>query len=124
MTVKLSIVWDPELLNFTLLDLAMEYLNKGTNTIFVFSKAEEDNKINRKSAEMISEYNFECHFVKNLHTKALVGQRLMYIGSANITYSGLYKNAEAVTLERINGQKESLLQLIGETELWQVQKMK
>jgi len=45
---------------------------------------------------------FQVTHIKDLHVKAMVTTRLAYIGSANITYNGLYVNREQCRLERVH----------------------
>lgn len=122
--VKFSITWCSNSRVFSLLELAARFDKRNVKTVFVFSKDEDNNVINVKSKEMISKHNFDFYFVRNLHAKAVVGQRLMYIGSANITYSGMNRNTEAVKIEKVCNQKDSLRQLIGGSELWQIPKVR
>ncbi len=44
---------------------------------------------------------FQVTQIKDLHVKAIVTSRLAYIGSANITYHGLYVNREQCRVERV-----------------------
>ncbi len=62
----------------------------------------------QKSSADLTKLGFSVKVIENLHTKAVIGDVLMYQGSANITYSGLYSNIESVTLMAINNQEEVL----------------
>ena len=120
--VRLNVTWVSEHSEYTLMELAKIFMRRNIKTVFVFSETEKDSEINNESINMLSGSNFEVLFVRNLHAKAIIGQRLMYLGSANITYSGLYRNTEAATLSAVNDQQESLTQIFGEAGLWQLQK--
>lgn len=122
--VEFSFTWLYAPKTFSLLEIADKFRERNIQTVFIFSKEEEDNNINVKSIRTLSMHNFQFYFVRNLHAKAIVGQRIMYIGSANITYSGMNRNAEAVTIERVVSQYNSLSQLIGGSEIWQKMKMR
>ncbi len=67
----------------------------------------------QKSITELSKLGFIVKVIENLHSKAVIGETLMYQGSANITYSGLYRNRESITLTVVNNQDEVLRKLLG-----------
>ena len=122
--VKIYVSWYIERPERTLKELANLFARKGVRTVFVFSEDERNNDINKRSESLLDGNAFEILYIKGLHAKAVIGQRLMYLGSANITFSGIYRNTEAANLEIVKDQQESLAQIFGERELWQLRKMK
>ncbi len=122
--VALTITWVQNSATLSFSELIKSFSEKKVGTVFFLSETEKHNSLNVKSLRLIEHYGWECHFIKNLHSKAVVGLRLMYIGSANLTYSGLNKNQEAVTIERVYDQKENLKQLLGGVQAWQNQRVK
>ncbi len=113
LNIELFFTWLPDSPLLSFLNVIKYFSEKRVRTILILSENEKDNMLNLKSIHMVKKYGMEYHYVENLHSKALVGQRLMYIGSANMTYSGLNRNQEVVTIERVYNQKEILKKLLG-----------
>lgn len=116
--VLLDFTWINENYEITLLDLALEYESKhNVKSHFIFSDIDTDNKINQRSSSLLKNKGLEYSFLSKLHMKAVVGERLLYHGSANITYSGINLNSEFVTLERILNQTFILRNILGDVLL-------
>jgi hypothetical protein len=65
------------------------------------------------SLEQFEKEGFKVNVIKGLHMKAVLGYYLLYLGSANVTYSGIYKNREIVTISVVEkAQKEVLSRLL------------
>jgi len=76
-------------------------------------KRQGEDKETQKSVSELKKCGFSLRVVENLHLKAIIGDVLAYIGSANITYNGIYNNKEIVTVRAINNQDEILRKLLG-----------
>jgi hypothetical protein len=113
--VLLSLPWIDNNYTITLLDLVLQYKSKrNIESHFIFSDSDTDNKLNQKSSYLLRREGIGSKGLKNLHMKAVAGQRLLYHGSANITYSGMNLNSELVTLERISNQTLTIRNLLGD----------
>jgi len=91
----------------------LEYMRdlKKVKTIFYI----RDDPNNETTIKELKERGFKVRVVKTLHAKAIISDRLVYEGSANITESGIYINIERCTLRKIEETPESFLKrLIGE----------
>ena len=85
--------------------------DKNVNTIFYVKNVTE----NEQSIKILKENKFTVHIIENLHAKAIISDKLVYRGSANITESGIYKNIEGCTLEEcVTSPKDCLREIIGE----------
>ncbi|MEM0135069.1 MAG: phospholipase D-like domain-containing protein [Thermoplasmatales archaeon] len=122
--IELSLTWKLDSSIMSFLEVIKSFSEREVKTIILLSETEKGNSLNLKSISQFEKHELEYHYIKNLHSKAVLGQRLMYIGSANITYSGLNRNQEAVTIERVYDQKENLKKLFGGLQLWQTQRVK
>lgn len=111
--IRLKISWENKKPELTMLELAKSFRKRGIKSIFFLSDQEKENKLNKRSMKLLREEDFEYTLIDKLHTKAIIGERLAYFGSANITFSGLNINNEAVTLERVTSQSEIIDQTIG-----------
>jgi phosphatidylserine/phosphatidylglycerophosphate/cardiolipin synthase-like enzyme len=118
--VELVTTWPDNEKCILLIDLAKHFRESKIDSVFLFSKGQEYNELNSRSIKTLSKENFKYDFVDNLHAKAVVGKRLMYMGSANITYSGMNRNEEAVNISYVNNQEVVLKQLIGGDSYWRI----
>jgi len=85
--------------------------HKNVNTIF-YIKSESENE---QSIKILKENGFIVHIIEHLHDKAIISDKLIYRGSANITESGIYKNIEGCRLEECETSPEEYLrEIIGE----------
>ena len=84
---------------------------KNIDTIFYIRNVPE----NEPSIKILKESGFKIHFIDNLHAKAIISDKLIYRGSANLTESGIYKNIEECRLEKCEKSPEEYLrEIIGE----------
>jgi len=85
--------------------------DKNIDTVF-YIKSEAENE---QSIKILKENGFTVHIIENLHDKAIISDKLIYRGSANITESGIYKNIEGCRLEKCEtSPEECLREIIGE----------
>jgi len=111
--VPLIIPWkttDKEISFINLIELERK---RNVNSIFILSTMSREDKETQKSVSELKKRGFSLRVVENLHLKAIIGDVLAYIGSANITYNGIYNNKENVTLRAVNNQDEILRKLLG-----------
>lgn len=85
--------------------------SKNVNTVFYIKSKSE----NEQSIKILKENGFTVHIIEYLHDKAIISDKLIYRGSANITESGIYKNIEGCRLEKCETSPEEYLrEIIGE----------
>jgi phosphatidylserine/phosphatidylglycerophosphate/cardiolipin synthase-like enzyme len=85
---------------------------RGVDSVFFVSTMARDDKETQRSITELTGLEFRIKVIENLHSKAVIGNLLMYRGSANITYNGLYNNIESVTMTVVNNQEEALRGLL------------
>jgi hypothetical protein len=68
---------------------------KGITTIFYL----RPDPINDQTIQDLESHNLEYHLISKLHLKAIITEKLLYTGSANITQSGIYRNQERCNIE-------------------------
>ncbi|MEM3191102.1 MAG: hypothetical protein QXV17_07375 [Candidatus Micrarchaeaceae archaeon] len=110
--VPLIIPWKRDERNISFLDLIVSERQQGINSIFFVSGMAKNDKETQTSISELTKRGFSINIVENLHSKAVVGDLLMYQGSANLTYSGIYNNIEAVFVRTLNNQEEVLSGLL------------
>lgn len=110
--VVVNIPWKRIDREVTLIDFVVLERQRGVDSIFFVSTMARDDRETQKSITELTGLGFKVEVVENLHSKAVVGNLLMYQGSANITYNGLYNNIESVTLTAIDNQEKALRRLL------------
>ena len=110
--VPLIVPWKRVDRDTSFIDLIISEKKRGVNSVFFVSTMAKDDKETQTSSSELTKLGFSVKVVENLHTKAVIGDLLMYQGSANITYNGLYNNIESVTLMAIDNQEEVLRRLL------------
>jgi len=96
--VQLIYPWKSGDQKTTLMELCISEMKRGVDTkIFTSDMASKDPTTNQ-SIENFKAHGFEIKQIPKLHSKAIIGEYLKYQGSANITYSGIYKNTETVNI--------------------------
>ena len=111
--VPLIIPWKTADKEVSFINFIESERQRGVNSIFLVSTMARDDKETQKSISELNKRGFSLKVVENLHLKAIIGDVLMYIGSANITYNGIYNNKESVTVKAIDNQYEVLKGLLG-----------
>jgi len=81
---------------------------RGVKTVFLMKK----DKNNEKTIEVLRKENFEVHFYDNIHVKAVISDKLIYTGSANLTKSGILSNIENCELRYASKRPEEFLREI------------
>lgn len=110
--VVLIIPWKTMDREVPLIDFVISERRRGVDSIFLVSTMARDDKETQRSIKELNSLGFRTKVIENLHSKAVVGNLLMYQGSANITYNGLYNNIESVTVTAINNQEDALRRLL------------
>ena len=96
LTIDLIKPWD--LCHIKFIEMIMAKTDLGIKTeVYISSKANED-KSTKESIKLMEKNNIKYTIVRDLHSKAIMGRYIVYKGSANITYSGLYENKETVQI--------------------------
>ena len=93
------------------IDFIKSERDRGIDSKFFISTKGENEPETQLSLKTLSSERFQVEIVKELHAKAIIGASLMYEGSANITYSGLYNNRESISVSRVEKQDTELLRI-------------
>lgn len=109
--IKLSVPWNLNSQPY-FADFIKSERSRGVDSKFFISTKGENEPETQHSLKTLSSERFQVEVVKDLHAKALIGASLMYEGSANITYSGLYNNKESISVSRIEKQDTELLRIL------------
>lgn len=110
--VKLRRSWKYPTEEISLFHLIEDERKNGVITeIFISSMGSSETKTD-KSIKKFESNNIKVTEVKGLHSKAIIGQNLMYEGSANITYGGLYSNKESGILIPVENQSVALRRVL------------
>ncbi|MEM0134890.1 MAG: phospholipase D-like domain-containing protein [Thermoplasmatales archaeon] len=105
--------WEYPTKKVSLLELCLEERIRGVDTEIFTSDMSNDDEYTQGSLEQFKKDGFKVSVMKELHIKAVLGYNLLYLGSANITYNGIYRNRENVTIRTVGGtQKEVLSRLL------------
>lgn len=108
-SVPLNRPWERPLRKVTLLDLCLEERTRGVDTDIFVSDMSNDDEYTQDAVWQFKREGFRVEVIAGLHTKAVLGHNLIYLGSANITYSGIYKNRENVTINIVDKPQKEML---------------
>lgn len=110
--VEVVIPWEKADKEISFIEFVVAERRRGVDSVFFVSTMAKDDKETQRSITELTDLGFSIKVVENLHSKAMVGNMLMYRGSANITYNGLYNNIESVTVTVTGNQEEVLRGLL------------
>ncbi len=110
--IPIHIPWKKNNSEVSFINFVISERQRGVDSIFFVSTMARNDKETQRSINELTNLGFRVNVIENLHSKAIVGDSLMYQGSANITYNGLYNNIESVTVKTVDNQEEALRRLL------------
>lgn len=113
-TLNITLVNPWDMKEITLIDLINSKKEIDIETEFYLSSMSNDENHTKESIELMEKYNIKHAIVQNLHAKAIIGQYIFYMGSANLTYNGLNNNKETVGLYSTEDPMSELRKILGD----------
>ena len=111
LTIDLIKPWD--LKSVKLIDLIKSKRENDIETeIYTSSMANEEYNT-KESIKLMEDNKIKHYIINDLHSKAIIGEYIVYKGSANITYNALHNNKESVGLYKNNNPISELRSIIG-----------